>query len=90
MLHTCWLLRIFYYHKLVLLLLVIISNPLFSSLANKDYSKPSDPNITITSDSLNLDNNQPQIYCLLEKAYRETSNSDLADKASEKCRNSIK
>ena len=41
----------------VLLLLVIISNPLFSSLANKDYSKPSDPNITITSDSLNLDNN---------------------------------
>ena len=39
---------------------------------------------------LDLDKNYPEIYCLLEKAYRETSNSDLADKASEKCRNSIK
>lgn len=40
--------------------------------------------------SLKLDNNQPQIYCLLERAYRETSVSDLADQAAEKCRNSIK
>lgn len=40
--------------------------------------------------SLKLDNNQPQIYCLLERAYRETSISDLAEKAAEKCRNSIK
>lgn len=40
--------------------------------------------------SLELDNAQPQIYCLLEKAYLETSKSDLAAMASEKCRNSIK
>ncbi len=40
--------------------------------------------------SLNIDDAQPQIYCLLERAYRETSKSELAKLASEKCRNSIK
>lgn len=40
--------------------------------------------------SLKLDDAQPQIYCLLERAYRETSKSDLANMAADKCRNSIK
>jgi tetratricopeptide (TPR) repeat protein len=40
--------------------------------------------------SLELDASQPQIYCLLERAYRETEKSDLAAKASDQCRNSIK
>ena len=40
--------------------------------------------------SLELDDAQPQIYCLLERAYRETSKSDLANMAADKCRNSIK
>ncbi len=41
----------------ILLLLIIISTPLFSSGANKDYNKFSDSNIIINSDFLNLDNN---------------------------------
>jgi uncharacterized protein HemY len=46
--------------------------------------------VTRLEKSLALDDSQPQIYCLLEKAYRETSKSDLAALAAVKCRNSIK
>lgn len=49
-----------------------------------------DKAVTRLEKSLELDDSQPQIYCLLEKAYLETSKSDLAALASEKCRNSIK
>ena len=41
----------------ILLLLVIISISLFSNVASAEYKKFSDSNIIITSDFLNLDNN---------------------------------